>query len=239
MKRVLSSIGIGGATVDTVLPDDAFVPGATVSGTVEMTGGDSTQTVDGVYFSLKASTPDDGKRELARFTVDESVTLGPGDEASLPIDLAIPLWTPITQGAVSVWLETGLDISWARDPSDEDAIDIKPDTYTSALFEAMDALGFELESSTLVDTHIVDDRPFAQQFDFRPTDQFETVLDDIELTLIPRGDDLRVFLEFDRVDEIAEEYDLPFDETEISLTFDRANASMIQNRISSEIKQHT
>lgn len=241
MKRVLSSIGIGGATVDTVLPDHAFTPGETVEGTVELTGGDSSQVIDGIYFALKTRHPGDGdgERLLGQFTIDETVTLSPDEEQSLPVTIDIPLWTPITSGDVSVWLETGLDISWARDQTDEDEIEVAPDEYTRALFDALDSLGFVLDSSTLVETAIVDDRPFAQQFDFRPTDQYAEALDDVEITVIPRAADLRVFIEFDVVDEVADTHDLPFDEQEISITFDRANTDMIRNRLNSELANHT
>lgn len=241
MKRVLSSIGIGGATVDTILPDDSFSPGDTVRGSVELTGGESTQEISEIYFALKTrhAADGDGERELSRFSIDESVTLAPGDEHDLPVEFDVPLWTPLTLGGVSVWLETGLDISWARDPTDEDQIQIVPDEFTAALFDAMAALGFALASSTLVEVSIVDDRPFAQQFDFRPTEAYSDDLDDLEITIIPRGTDLRVFLEFDRVDEIAAEYDLPFDEQEISITFEHANPDMMRNRINSELKNHT
>jgi len=39
-----------------------------------------------------------------------------------------------------------------------------------------------------------------------------------------------VFVEFDTVDEIPDEYDMDFDEMEASLTFDRADADMIEMR---------
>lgn len=240
MKRVLTSIGIGSATVDTILPDTAFSPGETIRGTVELTGGDSTQEIDGVYFALKARhTADGGERDLGTFTVDEHVALSADEERSLPVEFELPVWTPLTQGGASVWLETGVDIAWAVDPTDEDQIDIVPDESLTALFDAIDALGFALEGSRLVDVAFVDGRPFAQKFDFRPTDRFTDDLADLEVTILPRESDLRVLLEFDHYDEVEAEYDLDLAEQEVSLTFEHANTEMMQNRILREIKEYT
>jgi sporulation-control protein len=43
MKKVLASIGIGAATVDTVLPSQTVTPGETVPADVHITGGDVEQ----------------------------------------------------------------------------------------------------------------------------------------------------------------------------------------------------
>jgi len=242
-KRVLSSIGIGGATVDTVLPDVEFSPGDTIEATVELTGGDSAQDISGIYFALKArdeaSDASGDERVLSEFGIDETVTLEPDDERSLPVEFEIPYETPLTRGTVSVWLETGVDIAWAVDPTDEDQIEVVPDEATAALFDAMDDLGFDLAGSKLVDVAFIDDRPFAQKFEFRPTDDFADDLDDLEITVLPRKNGLRVLLEFDRVDEVAELHGLDADQQEISITFEHANAEMVASRIKSELIDQT
>ena len=126
MKRVLSSIGIGGATVDTVFPRLEFTPGEVVDADVELSGGETTQEIERIYFALKARHPgaDDAERAISEFAVDRAVTLAPEDELTLPAEIAFPYWVPLTRGEVSVWLETGLEIDWARDPTDEDALEI-------------------------------------------------------------------------------------------------------------------
>jgi sporulation-control protein len=241
MKRVLSSIGIGAATVDTVFPRTELVPGETVTADVELYGGDATQEIEGIYFDLKTrlSEGDDEERLITEFTVDEELTLDPDTERTVPVDIEIPPWTPLTQGGASVWLETGLDIDWAKDPTDEDRVDVVPGEFTASLFDAAENLGFALRYSELVETPYLDDRPFAQEFDFRPTDErFKRTLDELEITIVPRADDLRVFVEFDEKDEVADEYDMDFDENEASLTFDRADTDMIRRRLKNEIERH-
>lgn len=241
MKRVLASFGIGGATVDTVFPRTSFSPGDVVTADVRLQGGDATQEIAGLYFVLKAELPaGDGEQVVAEFSVEESVTLDPGDERTIPVDVHFPLWVPLSLGDVSVWLETGLEIDWAKDPSDSAEIEIVPGDLSEVFFEAVGELGFALRDSRLVDIPIVDGRPFAQQFDFRPADdQFGGDVDDIEITLIPRDGDLRVFVEVDRVDEVADEYDLDFDEHEVSLTFDRADANMMERRLRNAIQDRS
>lgn len=238
-KRVLSSIGIGGATVDTVLPGVEFSPGEVVEATVELSGGDSTQDISGLYFVLKARGSGGDEYALSRFDVDDTVTLDPGDDRTLPVTFRLPNWTPLTANGASVRLETGVDIPWAVDPTDEDEIRVVPDERTTALFEAVEGLGFDLEESRLVEVDYVDDRPVAQQFDFRPADDTDSTLDDIEITMLPRDGALRILLEFGRVDEVEAEYDVTLDEDEVSLTFEHANAEMMQRRMASEIEAHT
>ncbi len=242
MKRVLSSIGIGAATVDTVFPRTELGPGETVTADVELYGGDATQEIEGIYFQLKTRLSGDegGERTVGEFAVDEAVTLEPDEERTIPVDVAVPRWTPLTRGGASVWLETGLDIDWAKDPTDEDRIDILPGEYTAALFETVEELGFALRTTNLVDTPHLDDRPFAQEFDFRPTgEQFGADLDELAITIAPREDDLRTFITFDRVDEVAEAHDMDFDEQEVSITFDRVDPDMMRRRLRNEIDQQT
>lgn len=244
MKRVLSSIGIGTATVDTVLPEAEVRPGETVALDVELFGGDATQEIDGIYFVLKSRVEsadgDVDERVVSEAAVDRAITLDPGEERTIAADLDVPLWTPITRGGASVWLETGLDIAWARDPTDEDRVEVVPEAFVAALFEAVEDLGFALVHTELDDTPHLDDRPFAQEFDFRPTEErYAGVLDELEVRVAPRGDDLRVVVEFDRGDDVAAEHGVDFDEQEVPMTFDRPSVDEIRGRIRNGIDQYS
>ena len=242
MGRILSKIGIGAATVETVLPTLELRPGETVRVDVELSGGDSDQQIGGIAFLLKArveSGGDSHEHVLAEFEADRSISLSADEERTIPVDVEIPLWTPVTTDEVSVLLETRLDIDWARDPTDEDEVEVAPTESVSALFGAMDDLGFALRSSDLVDVPHVDDRPIAQTFRFLPAGgQYETDLDAIEVTVMPREDDLRVFVEFDRKGTIADEHDLDFDRQEEPMTLDRASVEAIRGRIEEGIRRN-
>lgn len=119
MNRLLSSIGIGAATVDTLLPKTEFTPGETVEATVEMTGGNAEQEIDGLYFALLTRV-DDEHVVVDQDEITESVSLAPGETRTLTTEVTVPPRTPVTEGECRVWLKTGLDISWAVDPNDED-----------------------------------------------------------------------------------------------------------------------
>lgn len=239
MRRVLSRIGIGASTVETVLPGAEFVPGEAVSVEVELYGGDSRQEIRGIHLVLAARDDADGEHELAAYHVEEPISLGADEERTIRADLEVPLWTPVTTGGVSVWLETRLDIDWARDPTDEDRVKVVPDEAVSALFEALDGMGFTLRGSELVDVPHVEDRPIAQRFRFEPTEgPYEAALDAIEVTVMPRPDDLRAFVEFDRAGTIADEHGLDFDKQEVPMTFERTSVAAIRGRLEAGIERN-
>ena len=242
MGRILSRIGIGAATVDTVLPKLELQPGETVQVDVALSGGDSDQEIEGIVFVLKTRVESDGDSDeyvLAEFEADRPVSLSAEEERTIPVDVEVPLWTPVTTGGVSVWLETRLEIDWARDPTDEDEVEVVPDESVSALFEALDDLGFVLGSADLVDVPHVDDRPVAQRFRFRSAGgEYEADLDAVEVTVMPRRDDLRVFVEFDLKATIADDHDMDFDRQEEPMTLEWASVEAIRGRLEDGIRRH-
>jgi sporulation-control protein len=238
MKRLLSSIGIGAATVDTVLPQAAVRPGEAVDLRVEMDGGDAVQRIDGLYFVLKTESAGE-TRVVARFRSDESFALGPDEERTEHVTMAVPTWTPVTRGGPRVWLETGLDIDWAVDPTDSDDLAVDPDPFVAALFDAAAELGFTFASSTVEETPWLDDRPFAQRLVFEPGERFERDVSRLVLTTIPRDDDLRLYIQVDGRDAAAEAMGQDFNEQELSVTITYANPEMIARRISSTVEQFT
>jgi sporulation-control protein len=238
MKRLLSSIGIGAATVDTVLPKADVRPGERVDLDVELVGGDATQRIDGLYFVLKAEL-DGRERVVDRFEVDGSFTIDPGETRTEQVPITVPLWTPLTRAGPRVWLETGVDIDWAVDPSDSDDVTVEPGLYVAALLEATDDLGFEFVGSTVEETPWLDDRPFAQALVFTPGERFERTVERLVLTTIPREDDLRLYIQVDRCDAVADAVGQDFNEQELSVTVTYANPEMIARRITSTIEEFT
>lgn len=213
MGRVLSRIGVGGATVDTILPDDEFSPGERVTATVEMVGGDSEQTIETVYLKLVANNRDD-ETEYVLDTyelLDGTVTLAADETRTVETELRLPLWTPMTTNDdISVRIDTGLDIEWAIDPTDEDVIHVVPDEFTDALFTAIEELGFAYHGTYITDEESwVEDRPFVQKFAFVPeSEPFDAHLDVLGVTCMPREEDLRVAVEINRLDVTADDPEL-------------------------------
>ena len=238
MKRLLSSIGIGAATVDTILPQADVRPGERVDLTVELVGGDSAQRIDGLYFTLNAAA--DGEEWVVeRYEVGDSFTIQPGETRTETVSVTVPLWTPVTRGDVRVWLETGVDIDWAVDPTDSDDVTVVPNEFVAALFDACGDLGFSFVSTTIAETPWLDDRPFAQRIVLAPGDRYEATVASLVLTTIPRADDLRLYIEVRTNDELAAAAGQDFNEQELSVTVTYANPEMIARRISSTIDQFT
>jgi sporulation-control protein len=164
-KKILSSIGIGSAKVDTVLEDDEFYPGDEIDAVIKIKGGSTEQTIEGLYLTVNSTyesvmmVPADEDEEeegemteeevtrtarLAKIHVADTFTISPGEEKEIPISFDLPYYTPLTMGKTRVWVATGLDIERAIDPKDRDEIDVVPGPLVSAFFGALAELGFEL-----------------------------------------------------------------------------------------------
>ena len=202
MKRILARIGIGAATVDTVLPTTELTQGESFDAQVEMHGGSTTQDIDAIYFALKTRYRDDegySTTTVSRKRVTDPFTLDADEERSVDVTFEVPRETPVTVGDVQVWLDTGLDVKGAVDPDDRDHVEVRPDPYLGALFDALDELGFALHSSSCEATGGVFSTRFAQEFEFRPrSGPFAGSFDELEVVATPTDDGLDVLLEVDR-----------------------------------------
>lgn len=241
MNRFLSRVGIGSATVDLVLPATSFRPGERVEATAEVEGGDSDQRIEGLRLAVVAGTA--GSRDakvVDSVTVFDGFLIEAGESRSVPVEFTVPRWTPITRDDVEVWIETGLDIDWAVDPSDTDAIEVVPGPYVEALFTAVEELGFEYEGTTLEDADWLEGRPYVQEFEFVPgTDHYRERVDELEIVCVPEDERLRIVAEIDLVDAVADPIDADFDEQEIPMSFESPNAARIKGRLENELRQQT
>lgn len=207
MGSVLSSIGIGSATVDTVLDSETIHPGESVDLHVEIEGGSSPQEIDRIYFQLQTRyLSGDGGYETA--TIQEAVaekefTVEPDEYREFPASMTLPDVTPITRGAVSVWLKTGLDIDWAKDPQDRDEIDVVPTEKMAAVLDAVEGIGFAFSESDCKQASVYSPAPFVQEFEFEPTNTtWRRRLDELELVFAPLADELEVHVEVDRRESV-------------------------------------
>lgn len=210
---VLSRLGVGAATVDTILPDEAFTPGARVDVTVELVGGDSSQTIENIYLKLIASNrTNETDHVLETYTLlDEAVDLAADETRTMQTDIRLPFWTPVTvTDDIAVRIDTGLDIEWAVDPMDADEMTIASTEMIDVLFTAMKDLDFAHLGTRIREGEAwMSDRPFVQTFTFAPeTEPFTAHLDVLRLTCLPREDDLRVIVEIDQIDTVADDPDL-------------------------------
>ncbi|WP_224268470.1 sporulation protein [Haloprofundus salinisoli] len=205
MRTVLARIGIGSATVDTVLPSAEVVPGDSVNAEVHIHGGASEQRIGRMVFAVKTRYRAEEGHEtttIDRLTLAEDLTITPNQDEVRPVTLDIPYETPVTVGGVEVWIETELDIDWAVDPGDRDILEVLPTPQMAAVFDAMERLGFTLRAADCeADPYgrYATGRRFVQEFEFRPSKgAFADSLDEVELVCLPGDDGLTVYAEVDR-----------------------------------------
>ncbi|WP_339104123.1 sporulation protein [Haloterrigena salinisoli] len=202
MKRILSSLGIGAATVDTVLPT-TLTAGDTVDARVDVTGGNDTQAVDGIYFALETRYETDESTRTG--TIDshriaDSFTIDPDEDRSFSVSIDVPYHTPVTMGKTDVWLDTGLDIDWAVDPDDTDPVEIRPDPLRRTMLDAVESLGFTLRTANCeASESLFSSHRFVQEFEFVPrSGPFAGELDELEIVPLPEGDGFDLLVEVDR-----------------------------------------
>ena len=206
-KKVLSSVGIGSAKVDTVLYEDRFVPGEVMEGVVKIKGGSLEQDIEEIYFTIQTSyqvEKDDTKvtktAVLESFKLGESLRIRAGEEVEIPISLILPFDTPLTVGRTKVWVATGLDIKGAVDPSDKDYVDVVAGEVMGALFDSLEELGFELYDAECEAVNRFRARlPFVQEFELKPrSGPFRGRFDELEIICNPYEDGADFYIELDR-----------------------------------------
>nr|WP_241432662.1 sporulation protein [Haloarcula californiae] len=243
MKDVLSRIGIGSATVDTVLPTDSVRAGESVRAEVHVEGGSTDQNIDAVYFALETEyKSDEGYKDaiIDQWQLTEPFTIEAGEKRRFETTIDIPRETPVTTRSTAVEIETGLDISMAVDPGDEDYIEVEPTHRTQAVFDALDSLGFSLHASACEATAgslFTTSANFAQEFEFRPQHgEFAGAVDEVEIVPVFDDDGLMMYVEVDRSAGLLSEV-TDADERHTKLTIEAPDPDAIEPRLADAIRE--
>ncbi|MFM2045453.1 MAG: hypothetical protein RLY86_4029 [Pseudomonadota bacterium] len=199
LGKLLASIGIGAATIDTILDDPAPALGGRLTGTMRVRGGAVPQEISRIGAEIVTKVlveVNDTKvaenRTVASADVGGAFTIQPGEMRDLPFALTLPLYTPVALGRshAPAWLRTRLDIAMAIDPTDNDALSVRPAPVQVDAFNAMLGLGFQIYKTD------VEHRPrwqggtgFVQEFEFRPAGfgSNRRRFDEVELVFQPDG----------------------------------------------------
>ncbi len=213
-KKVLASIGIGGAKVDTIINSEQVQPGGILPITVVIEAGDAEQDISGLQLNLMARTKyedDNGEgyrnQVLQTWTINQQLLLKPGDKHHVPMELQLHSETPITHlpcrnNQSQVWLETGLEVDLAIDPSDRDPLSIAPTRTMITCMEAMERCGLrmvkaDIEFGTLRGNGFASTIGCYQELEYRPESRL-TRLNEVELSFITRSGVTHLFIEVDR-----------------------------------------
>lgn len=216
-KKTLASFGIGSAKVDSVLQQEVLYPGQKVNITIHVYGGSTAQEIDNIdlklycrYIKEEPENHDKNKHNaghmrrvpasytLADWTLPYAFTIEPGETRDFEVELDVPWNTPVTIGDSKVWLETGLDIAMAKDPTDKDILTVRPDPLLDGIFNALEEQGLRIRQVECeeVDGFVL---PFVQEFEFVPTTgPFHGRWRELEVVAYRTESELQMWFEIDR-----------------------------------------
>lgn len=252
-NKMLASVGIGSAKVDTKLENDKVTPGGEVRGVVEIQGGNAEQQISDIYLTLNTTyvkESDDKKYtvtgQVERYHITESFTLKANERRDIPFSFILPIDTPLSYGKSKVWLSTGLDIKNAVDPTDKDYIQVVPNELVNAVLHAVSNLGFRIRE---VECEQAPNRlrrrlPFIQEFEFVPTGgPFRGRLDELEIVFFPVSlNQTEILMQVDRkvrgLGGFLSEA-LSMDESNLRLTINQSDIPHLQQKLQSVIAQYS
>lgn len=213
-KKVLSSLGLQGVKIDTILHNDQLYPGQNLQGQIYFQGSSSAKKINGLYLQLMTRVEvESGDHEvvqdlcIAQWHISGAFQLLAQQSHQIPFNIQLPFETPITAIQCSrhkscVWLHTHLDIDWGLDATDRDFIQIYPTPAMQSFLQAMQQCGLQLVS-TDVERGQVNGGYFRssigcyQELEFRPS-QFLSSLNEVEVTFIAEAQQTHVLIEIDR-----------------------------------------
>lgn len=247
--KLLRSIGVGGAKVDTIFQNTTCVPGGIIQGEVRIIGGNAQQDIESIIISVCTQYEEEfddhtyykdvallEERLCGRFTVQA------GQEMSLPFSLQLPLNTPMTHGHCQVWVHTGLDIKGALDPKDRDYLTVVPHPLVNEFFAAAERLGFRLREVDLERSSYRNGQAFKQEFEFKPVGgEFAGKLDEIEAEFTLSENQVSVRLQIDRrarglMGVIAEGLDM--DESYAGFTYGPQDIPQLDRMLADTIRRY-
>jgi sporulation-control protein len=212
-KKMLASLGAGGASVETVLTQPDVVPGGVVQGEVRIKGGSVDQQIEGLSVGLQArveveSGDSEYKQDIEfhRQQIGGAFQLTPGAVYTVPFALEIPWETPVTTflgrhlTGMNLGVTTELQIARAVDSGDLDPVNVHPLPAQQALLDAFGQLGFAFRSADLERGAVRGTRqrlPFYQEIEFQAPSQYRG-LNQVELTFVADGQEMDVVLEMDK-----------------------------------------
>ncbi|MFJ9177578.1 sporulation protein [Streptomyces sp. NPDC102360] len=212
-KRLLASLGAGGASVETVLTEVNVVPGGVVQGEVRIQGGSVDQEIEGLSVGLQARVEVEGNDQETKQDIEfTKVRLGGAFELkaqavhAVPFGLEIPWETPVTTidgqqlRGMNIGVTTELEIARAIDSSDLDPINVHPLPSQQAILDAFIRIGFRFKSADMERGHIRNTRqklPFYQEIEFHPPQQYRG-LNQVELSFVADDREMDVVLEMDK-----------------------------------------
>ena len=214
-KKILASVGIGAAKVDTVLQTEHLLPGQEFHAEIVITGGDAPQELSGLELALMTKAKvetDEGSyfrnQVIQQWHLADKTTIQPGQEIRIPFTAQLHPETPVTELPVRmnqtvVWLATGLSIDMALDASDKDHLYIYPNEAVQECMQVMERAGYQMMKAD-VETGYISAPGFRsnsgiyQELEYRPNSRSLFGVKEVELSFVPEAHQTHVLIELDR-----------------------------------------
>ncbi|GIJ79046.1 sporulation-control protein [Micromonospora phaseoli] len=209
-KKMLSALGVGGPSVDTVLANPNTRPGLALDGQVNLLGGEAPASIEQIAIGLVTRVEigeQAGVMEFHRQVVSGPLQLAAKQALSIPFQLPMPWETPITAvygqrlHGMSLGLRTELAVARAVDKGDLDEINVHPLPVQERILEAFLQLGFRFKKADLERglIHGVQQMlPFYQEIEFFAAPQYAQTINELELTFVTNPHGVDVVLECDK-----------------------------------------
>ncbi|PWU46495.1 SpoOM family protein [Micromonospora globispora] len=213
-KKMLSALGVGGPSVDTVLTNPNTRPGLSLDGHVHLLGGDAPASIEQITLGLVTRVEIEGGdseyagiMEFHRMAVSGPLELAPKQQLAIPFQLPVPWETPVTDvygqrlHGMTMGLRTELAVARAVDKSDLDHVAVHPLPIHERILDAFQALGFRFKHADLERGHIrgvQQTLPFYQEIEFFAAPQYARTINEVELTFVTRQRGVDVILECDK-----------------------------------------
>ncbi|KOS68700.1 sporulation protein SpoOM [Lysinibacillus contaminans] len=250
-NKVLASVGIGAANVDTKLEKSTYTAGEIMRGEIEVRGGNVAQQIDTIYLTVYTTFIREAndkkytdKAAVNKVKVSEPFSIEAGENKVLSFSLSLPLDTPITAGKTKVWVQTELDIKNAVDPEDKDFIEVKPSKLAASVLDAVKGLGFRLRQAECEQAsgRFRGHYPFMQEFEFAPTGNYRSHLDELEVVFLSQSEQsVELLMQIDRKVKglgslFAEALDM--DESFVRTTITTQDLPNLQAKLQQIISKH-
>jgi sporulation-control protein len=211
-KKMMASMGAGGAKVQTTLNTPSVYPGGVVEGLIDIQGGSVDQQIEYVAVALTARVEvESGDSEydsmvtFHQHRLTGSFKLDDGARHQMPFQLQVPWETPFNViggqqlPKCFVGVRTELEIARSVDKADVDPIAVYALPAHERLLSAFTQLGFRFKGADFEKGRVTGSQlPFYQEIEFYSAPQFAHSINELEVTFVTRNTDMDVILEVDK-----------------------------------------
>ena len=220
INKIMANVGIGSASVDTIIENPRVCAGDKIKGYININGGTTPQKIDDIYLYVMTKLEKESNNiklvtndKIQQIVIPVSKTIAVGENLRIPFDFILHNQTPITTIKTPVWIHTGLDIKSAVDPKDNDSLQICANPYFQIILDAIERLELVIYKVTNVEDFYYSNMPFLQEIEFRPTGSLKYEIDNLKLMYILYETNIELIMDLNNT---SDKIDL--EDTKIRLT---------------------